>query len=133
MSHSAADCWVEILAWVPVVSGHQSIELISPDSLQGFRLTKALGSQGCNASCLKMGVSAQENVRVSCSPEPLQTRVTARGGRLYILGTPMAPPQDPRYSLISISAVTGADEEPRSEAEWDHGMGCCSLRVMGFV
>lgn len=55
---------MEILAWVPVVSGHHSIELISPDSLQGFRLTKALGSQGCKASCFKMRVSAGENVCV---------------------------------------------------------------------
>lgn len=70
---------------------------------------------------------------MSCWPEPLQTRVPARGERLCILGTPTAAPWDPCYSLISIPAVTGADEEPRSEAEWDHGMGCCSLGVMGFV
>lgn len=115
------------------MSGCHSAELISPGSLQGFRLAKAPGSWGCNASRLRDGeflpreISARPSHQIPTRPVSHDTwRKALHFG--YTNGTDSSSSLSPY-----IHPSRCRNSQPRNEAEWDHGVGCGSLRAMGLV
>lgn len=110
-----------------VMSGCHSTQLISPNSLQGFRLAEVPGFVGMWCFLLLSQGVSEGGICVRPSPQIPGRRLSWE--RLCILGMPMAPTRAPVLPHTHPSTTGAEGQEVRQE--WGHCVNCCPLEMMG--